>query len=148
MDISRLGEHNRHIEQHKFQAEIKPIDNYSDTPPSDAPDSVKFTPSHNDKVELSGKSSKQETDIARKIYDKLDAQSQDNVHRARANIKNGVYNLSNPEVTHKIVQGISGQEESTPVTQSRLDEIRNKVKNNQDVLNTISHRLYSSLRNL
>lgn len=161
MDISRLGDQNKHIEQHVFQSDMNPVDK-TNTSSTEAPDSVQFTPSRNDSVELSKGTFNKEIDFAREVYSKLNTQGTDTVKQAKANVKNGVYDLNNPKVAAKVVSGLAGDMTGQPASgtnatssadesnepaagQSRLEEIREKVKNNQDVLNTVAGRLYNSI---
>ena len=162
MDISRLGDQNKHIEQHRFQSDVNPVGKTNAMASTDAPDSVQFTPSRNDSIELSSGSFNKEIDFAQKVYSNLNAQSTDTVRKAKSNIQNGSYDLSNPKVADKVVNGLAGDitgssasgtgaasssEEAgeTAANQSKLEEIREKVKNNQDVLNTVAQRLYKSI---
>lgn len=162
MDISRLGDQNKHIEQHRFQSDLNPVDKSNVASSTDAPDSVQFTPSRNDSIELSKGAFNKEIDFAQKVYSKLNTQGTEHVKQARANVQNGVYDLNNPKIADKVVKGLtgdltgqsaagtgktnSGEEANEPaIGQSRLEEIREKVKNNQDVLNTVAQRLYKSI---
>ena len=162
MDISRLGDQNKHIEQHRFQSDLNPVNKTNATASSDAPDSVQFTPSRNDSIELSSGSFNKEIDFAQKVYSNLNVQSADSVRKAKSNIQNGSYDLSNPKVADKVINGlanditgssasgtssVSSSEEAgeTAANQSKLEEIREKVRNNQDVLNTVAQRLYKSI---
>jgi len=163
MDISRLGDQNKHIEQHKFQSDINPTDKANaSSAATDAPDSIQFTPSRNDSIELSSSTFKKEIDFAQKVYSNINTQSSDRVRQARANIKNGAYDLSNPKVADKIIKGLAGditgkavsdangvtssEEASEPAANQHIpEEVREKVRNNQDVLDTIARRLYKSI---
>lgn len=166
MDISRLGDQNKHIEQHRFQSDLNPVEkSNAASSAADTPDSVQFTPSRNDRIDLSNGSFNKEIDFAQKVYSNLNAQGADNVRRARANIQNGNYDLNNPQVADKVVKGLAGDITGNSATasgavsssssseeasesaagQNRLEEIREKVRNNQDVLNTVAQRIYKSI---
>ncbi len=163
MDISRLGDQNKHIEQHRLQSDLNAVGKTNTSSAStDAPDSVQFTPSRNDSIELSNGSFNKEIDFAQKVYSNLSTQSTDRVKQARANIQNGAYDLNNPKVADKVIKGLVGditgksafgagatnsseEASESAANQNFLEEVRDKVKNNQDVLDTIARRIYKSI---
>jgi len=118
--------------------------------------------SDGDKLQLTNLSSSDEIRFARTVLQNLQSLSFDQLSEVRERIEQGEFNTS--EVTEKVssevasqitfLESVANADSSTEASNQELsseeisDDLRQKLTNNEEVLNSISNRLLDSLLNL